>query len=136
MQAGQSPVYPIRGVFEVAEHSSCPSSLPPPTAPEYHHQINPCLRGDGRVPCGTGEQRGATQSSGSHRPAGPAAGKYAQLGPAGTWADQLQQWPTGERLQVTRILELLAGLSGIVCVPVALGDQTQLAQGAAGSRWE
>ena len=46
------------------------------------------------------------------------------------WADQIYQWLTGDRLQMTRIHELLAvrGVLGLLPVAAALRGQAQLAQ--------
>ena len=69
--------------------------------PGYRRQIHHCVRGAGRVPPGTGALRGAAQP-------GPRQVETPSEDLLAPWADQICQWLTGHRLQLTRIHELLA----------------------------
>ena len=83
------------------------------------------LTRDGPAP--TEEQLIRLVTMGQSGPRRPKAPRQDELE---SWADQIYQWLTGDRLQMTRIHELLAApwLCGVVHVAAALRCETELAQ--------
>ena len=76
--------------------------------------------GRGHCPGRAGSHRGAVEPAGWDRPVGATAGgddpSQDQLEP---WADQIYQWIAKDRLQMTRIHELLTAQGMRLVVPVA-----------------
>ena len=80
-------------------------------------QVHRGGRGDWSLPRGVGAHRGAAKPPGCHQPAGSAAGEHSHRGEAGALCRPDLPVANGDRLYLTRVLELLAQRGNPVSYP-------------------